>query len=302
MKVKARQIQLLSVTNKLLADITKDIKDIDIKVYGDSVESIKLLFKNDLMLSNILQTVHEENIPLGIKIDIGEKKEFFYLTPKYCWVNEQMESKIIERGIAPCQAIVFQSKYYAIFINKRVPKRIGQELKLKLGYSEAINIIKKIIGKEEIKKYLAKDIQYKLNEKLTCALGQCKTYDDNSVVIEISASILKYSEKVLTTIFIHEILHAFSNTKGHNKIWKQYAKLITDNSIYRITRCSNPEAIEKGFRYKLICLDCQYDDELETLNKEDIKKIDAGKSQCPLCEGTNVICFDTETGREYRLH
>ena len=153
-EIKAGQIQVLSATNRLFEDITEKVNKAELEVYGETVESIKLCFKDEETLSDTLQIVQKFNISLKIKITVEGEKEFFYLTPKYCWTNKQMKEEIIERGIAPCQVILLDSKNPTLIINKKVPKRKGQELKLKLAYNKAINVIKKIIGKEEMLKII----------------------------------------------------------------------------------------------------------------------------------------------------
>ena len=299
MDLKIGQIRLLTKSNKLFEDITGSLKKIDIKFYSETVENIQLVFNSRQTLEEIMEVVCNYQIPLKIEITIEGKKDFFYLTPKYCWVDKKTGLEIIERGIAPCQVILLRQKNSTLIINKRVQKTKGQSMKIKLGYFEALNVIKEVIGEDEIKKYLTKDIQYRLNENLTYAAGQCIRYNNNSAIIELSNLILKYSEKVLISIFIHEILHAFTNTKGHDKVWKRYAKLINDNTIYRVTTCSDPDAIEEGFKYKICCNNCHGYIRVKTLSKENIKEIKSGQFKCVLCGSNDIKCVDTETNTSW---
>lgn len=63
-------------------------------------------------------------IPLKIEITIEGKKDFFYLTPKYCWVNKKTGLEIIERGLAACHVILLRpakkNKYYKNFFAKKI--------------------------------------------------------------------------------------------------------------------------------------------------------------------------------------
>lgn len=300
MILKIEQIRLLTNSNKMLDDITKDLKKVDIKFYDETVENIQLFFNNKQVLEEIKEVVCKYKIPLKIEITIEGKKDFFYLTPKYFWTDKTTGLKIIARGLAPCQVLLLNKKNPTLIINKRVQKRKSQTMKLKLGYFKAINVIKVVIGEEEIEKYLIKDIQYRLNEKLEYAAGKCIRNNNNSAIIEISDLVLKYSEKVIVSTFIHEILHAFTNTNGHDKIWKRYAKLINDNTIYRATTYTDPDAIENDFKYKLCCNDCHCSIGLKMFNKKNIKDIKNGNLPCFICGSNNVMCVNTETNTSWK--
>ena len=97
-------------------------------------------------------------------------------------------------------------------------------------------------------------------------LGQCvdKKY------INISKWLLEIaSDKEIKNTIIHEIIHTFEDTKGHNYKWKQYANKVNSFGVYNITRLANVQEIMNNnginseqtkdilnYRYEIKCKKC----------------------------------------------
>lgn len=97
-------------------------------------------------------------------------------------------------------------------------------------------------------------------------LGQCvsKKY------INISKWLLEVaSDKEIKNAIIHEIIHTFKDTKGHDYKWKWYANKVNSFGVYNITRLANVQKIMNNngidenkqkdilnYRYEIECKKC----------------------------------------------
>ena len=111
---------------------------------------------------------------------------------------------------------------------------------------------------------LKKNITYTINYRAKCRFGQCCKKKD----INISSWLLEVGtdEDIKDTI-IHEILHTFEDTKGHNAKWQYYARYVNNRTDYHITRLANVDGIyaranktrprrEVSYKYEITCTKC----------------------------------------------
>lgn len=111
---------------------------------------------------------------------------------------------------------------------------------------------------------LNKHISYTINYRAKHRFGQCRNKKD----INISSWLLEVGtdEDIKNTI-IHEILHTFDDTKGHNAKWKYYANYVSRRTNYDISRCSSIDEVyekanvvrpieETTYKWKITCQKC----------------------------------------------
>lgn len=65
--------------------------------------------------------------------------------------------------------------------------------------------------------------------------GVCK-YDHGNARIEISEYMLAFPEKEILTTMVHELLHAFNDSYGHNGLWKWRAETLSEITGLNIAR------------------------------------------------------------------
>ena len=73
----------------------------------------------------------------------------------------------------------------------------------------------------------------------------------------------KVDKKVLKQVVIHELLHTCEGTKGHNTVWKNYAKTVNEKLGYNISTYANfsdkefpRDLLAQGAKYALKCEKC----------------------------------------------
>ena len=102
-------------------------------------------------------------------------------------------------------------------------------------YNKAMNIVKKVIGKEEVEYLMEeKDVYLDVSYEVENWAGLCI---DREYYYEIKVryDVLYHCEpKTIVEILIHEIIHTFCNTNGHDAMWLYYADLITASTPYTI--------------------------------------------------------------------
>lgn len=102
-------------------------------------------------------------------------------------------------------------------------------------FEKALNIVKKVIGREEVEylmegKNITLDISYELEDWA----GRCIDHE-YYYEIKIRYDVFYHCKaKNIIEILIHEILHTFCNTCGHDMMWLYYANLVNESTPYTI--------------------------------------------------------------------
>lgn len=122
-------------------------------------------------------------------------------------------------------------------------------------YESAYDLVKDVIGKDRVKEQARKIIGVEIDKKAKTRNGQCR-YKNGNCIIGISDYMFECSDVEIMTTLIHEILHTFKDTKGHDYKWKWYAKKITDNTEYTITRCRYVVGHTTQYKYEITCENC----------------------------------------------
>ncbi len=115
-------------------------------------------------------------------------------------------------------------------------------------YDEAMQIIKD--NQKELLKYnderclskaMRKVVSVNINTKATCRRGCMKPRSGYTAIIEISEYMLAFPEKEILTTMVHELLHCFKDSKGHEGQWKWRANLLREKTGLNITRIRSIE-------------------------------------------------------------
>ena len=115
----------------------------------------------------------------------------------------------------------------------------------------------------ELDSKIPKEISFNINFKAKNFLGVCR----NKKKIEITSWLLTYgTDKQIKNTIMHEIIHTFKDTVGHQKSWKRYAQTINTKLGYSISVRSSIREIYneanaqddyfKRYRYKIVCKKC----------------------------------------------
>lgn len=152
------------------------------------------------------------------------------------------------------------------------------------NYNIALHTIYDVIGKHEVKKQMRKVIKLDISPRAIKRHGVCK-YVKDGCVIEVSKHLFEVNDKEMITTLIHEILHTFKNTKGHNYKWKWYADKISDNTEYKITRTRNIEGFDVSTAYKYIitCEKCGLSTKQQRISKKRIFALNNKECKCLKC-------------------
>lgn len=138
-------------------------------------------------------------------------------------------------------------------------------------------------------------------------LGQCCNKKD----INISKWLLEIaSDKEIKNTIIHEILHTFDDTKGHNARWQHYARLVNNYGVYNITRLANTNEIMNNnnvneeyrlelmnYKYEITCEKCGKTFYLRRLNATTIESYKRHNMIHKSCGGTDFIVKDLKTNK-----
>ncbi len=105
---------------------------------------------------------------------------------------------------------------------------------LKKYYDISLSIVKNILGEEEVDYLMdGKEVFLDVNYEKTGWFGLC---DDNGFFckIQVNSDLFYMKKKLLIETLIHEIIHTFKNTHGHDANWMIYADMITVSTPYNI--------------------------------------------------------------------
>lgn len=121
-------------------------------------------------------------------------------------------------------------------------------------YDEAMQIIKdnqkELLKYSDIKclsKAMRKVIEVRVNSKATSRRGCMKPNGRDSAIVELSEYMLTLPEKEMLTTMVHELLHCFKDSHGHEGEWKWRANRLKEITGLNITRV---RSIENEYEYR----------------------------------------------------
>lgn len=101
-------------------------------------------------------------------------------------------------------------------------------------YDMALGIVKHVIGEKVVNDLMEdKSVFLDICYEKTDWLARCTDYEYFNK-IEISYIVMRMEFNYIIEVLIHEILHTFSDTSGHDGIWLYYADWISSETPYRI--------------------------------------------------------------------
>jgi len=169
--------------------------------------------------------------------------------------------------------------------------------RLEKNYNTALNIVYNVIGKNEVKKLMRKVIEVKISPRAVRRLGVCK-YENGNCIIEVSKHLFRVDDKEMINTLIHEILHTFKDTKGHNYKWKWYAKRISDNTEYKIERTGTSEALTiDDYNYLITCVKCGSKIKRHKISKRLITSCSHNSCYCTRCNGRDFKIVDLKENK-----
>lgn len=124
--------------------------------------------------------------------------------------------------------------------------KVDQELKL--IYVQAMEILEKNKGEllkycdtTSLKKMMRPIIEVKVNRRLNLDRRGCCKYRASGCIIEISEYMLRLPEKEVLTTMVHELLHTFTDARGHKGNWLWRANILKDKTGLDISRTRSIE-------------------------------------------------------------
>lgn len=156
--------------------------------------------------------------------------------------------------------------------------------RLEKNYNIALGIVKDVIGEDVTKKQMRKVLAVKISPRAKHQLGVCK-YKNNACIIEVSKCLFNDDKEMINTL-IHEILHTFKDTKGHNYRWKWYANKISNNTEYKIERTRKTELLTiDDYNYLITCVKCGNKSKRLRLSQRAINLFSHNRRRCIYCHG-----------------
>lgn len=161
----------------------------------------------------------------------------------------------------------------------------------------------KAIGLE---KKLKKNIVYTINYRAKSRFGQCCNKKD----INISSWLLQVgTDSDIKDTIIHEILHTFEDTKGHDSKWQYYAKYVNARTDYNISRLGSSSKVYANanvvppkkhihFKYEITCRKCGRVWKWQRMTKKGLNGFINGTRYHKSCGGTNFKVIDLDSKEE----
>ncbi len=169
--------------------------------------------------------------------------------------------------------------------------------RLEKNYNTALNIVYNVIGKNEVKKLMRKVVEVKISPRAVRRHGVCR-YENGNCIIEVSKHLFRVDDKEMINTLIHEILHTFKDTKGHNYKWKWYAKKISDNTEYKIERTGTSEALTiDDYNYLITCVKCGNKIKRHRISQRFINSCSKKSCYCTKCHGQDFKIIDLKDNR-----
>lgn len=174
--------------------------------------------------------------------------------------------------------------------------------KLKRLADESIAELKSIGLGDKIKE----DITFEINFRAKKRLGQCcerKHINISSWLLEVGI------DKDIKNTIIHEILHTFEDTKGHDYKWRYYANMVNNKLDYHIDRTTNINGVyarankirpKKATHYKweITCTKCGRVWKWQRLTTKGLNAFTSGNRYHKSCGGTDFRIVDLDKCEE----
>ena len=153
---------------------------------------------------------------------------------------------------------------------------------------------------------LKKNITYEVNKRAKKRLGQCC----NKKNINISSWLLEIGiDKDIKNTIIHEILHTFDDTKGHDYKWKYYASYVNKRTNYNISRLANVYQIynnsgrvrpmeHKHYKWEITCTKCGKVWKWQRLTQKGLNDFIEGNRYHKRCGGRDFRIVDLDKCEE----
>ncbi len=169
--------------------------------------------------------------------------------------------------------------------------------RLERNYNTALDIVYNVIGKKEVKKLMRKVVEVKISPRAVRRHGVCR-YENGNCIIEVSKHLFRVDDKEMINTLIHEILHTFKDTKGHNYKWKWYAKRISDNTEYKIERTGTSEALTiDDYNYLITCVKCGNKIKRCRISQRFINSCSKKYCYCRQCHGQDFKIIDLKENK-----
>ena len=151
---------------------------------------------------------------------------------------------------------------------------------------------------------LKKNIAYTINYRAKKRLGQCCDKKD----INISSWLLEIAnDHDIKNTIIHEILHTFEDTRGHNAKWQYYAMYVNNKTNYHIERLANVYEIYNNvnkikpishthYKWEITCMKCGKTWNWQRLTKKGLNAFIKGNRVHQRCGGKDFKIIDLDKG------
>lgn len=160
-----------------------------------------------------------------------------------------------------------------------------EQERLKNNYQIALKTVKDVIGTDKVKSLMRPVFSVSISPRAKRRHGCCK-YVGNGCIIEVSKHLFQCGDHEMIDTLIHEILHTFKDTRGHDYKWEYYANKISDNTSYSITRTKSVVGVDRGWKYTITCEKCGKVFHCYRLSKYKKYGLLNGGYACPKCKGT----------------
>lgn len=150
------------------------------------------------------------------------------------------------------------------------------------------------------------DLTYTINYRAKKRLGQCCNKKD----INISSWLLEIgTDKDIKDTIIHEILHTFEDTHGHDYLWTWYADIVNSRLGYHISRLGSIDEIYQNagkttpiqrthYKYEITCMKCGHKWNWQRLTRKGLDAFTSGKRYHQHCGGNDFRIVDLDNGEE----
>lgn len=147
-------------------------------------------------------------------------------------------------------------------------------------------------------------VTYEVNKRAKKRFGQCC----NKRNINISSWLLEVgTDKDIKNTIIHEILHTFDDTSGHNYKWRYYADYVNARTDYDIDRLGNKYQVynhanktipreHTHYKWEITCTKCGHIWHWQRLTQKGLDAFIEGTRYHKHCGGNDFKIVDLDKG------
>ena len=156
--------------------------------------------------------------------------------------------------------------------------------------------------------------EWQVNTRAKNRLGVCRhrhtTYGIKYNIIGISDWVLeKFADKDIKNVIMHELLHTIDGCNNHGELWKRYARKVSHELGYNITRTENIQALcerngidysefeNNSYKYEITCKKCGATWHKHKLTKNYLFYYRNNKMTHTSCGGKEFIVKDIKLGK-----